>query len=182
MSEFNELQLIKRRFFAMRNGVIADTLRKGGSPFKIIFGLNIPQIKDIARDLGPRPDLADALWSNTSTRESLLLAPMIMCADSVTQAQAEAMIIQSPSTEIVDNLCHSLLRNAPDAYKWAEVWTQSDTPILRYAAMRVLWHYLTLHGDKIRSLAMVEIERNAPLTRNIARMIVEEIDFLNGEN
>ena len=52
MSDFNPLQNIKRRFFALRNGVIADTLRRAGSPFKIIFGLNLPQLAEIAAELG----------------------------------------------------------------------------------------------------------------------------------
>ena len=30
MPEYNRMQIIKRRFFAMRNGIIADTLRKAG--------------------------------------------------------------------------------------------------------------------------------------------------------
>ena len=35
----NEMQIVKRHFFAMRNGIIADTLRRAGSPYHIIFGL-----------------------------------------------------------------------------------------------------------------------------------------------
>ena len=51
MSEFNQIQLIKRRFFAMRNGIVADTIRKAGFDYRMIFGLNLPQLKDIAAEL-----------------------------------------------------------------------------------------------------------------------------------
>ena len=44
MAEFNQTQEIKRRFFAMRNGIVADTIRKAGLQDKMIFGLNLPQI------------------------------------------------------------------------------------------------------------------------------------------
>ena len=37
MTDFSRLQQVKRRFFAMRNGVIADTYRKAGSPHHIII-------------------------------------------------------------------------------------------------------------------------------------------------
>ena len=47
-TSFNEMQTVKRHFFALRNGVIADALRRAGSPFRIIFGLNLPQIAEIA--------------------------------------------------------------------------------------------------------------------------------------
>ena len=53
---YGPMQTVKRRFFAMRNGVIADVLRKGGSPFRTIFGLNLPQIAEIAADTGKLPD------------------------------------------------------------------------------------------------------------------------------
>ena len=42
------LQQIKSRFMAMRNGIVADALRKGGMPHKVIFGLNVPQLSEIA--------------------------------------------------------------------------------------------------------------------------------------
>ncbi len=64
------MQQIKRRFFAMRNGVVADMLRRAGSPFHIIFGLNLPQIVEIASEIPEtqREAMADALWQNRSTR------------------------------------------------------------------------------------------------------------------
>ncbi len=39
---------IKQRLYAMRNGVIADSLRNAGSPYRSIFGLNLPQLTEIA--------------------------------------------------------------------------------------------------------------------------------------
>ena len=33
---------IRKEFFALRNGMIADTLRKGGLEQKYIFGLQLP--------------------------------------------------------------------------------------------------------------------------------------------
>lgn len=50
---FNKMQLLKRRFFAMRNGAVADSLRRQGADYRIIFGLNLPQLVDIAREFGP---------------------------------------------------------------------------------------------------------------------------------
>ena len=60
-TSFNDMQTVKRAFFAMRNGVIADTLRRAGSPFKIIFGLNLPQISEIAARTPHTAGLAERL-------------------------------------------------------------------------------------------------------------------------
>lgn len=178
MTEFNEFQQIKRRFFAMRNGVIADVLRRGGSPFKIIFGLNLPQIKEIASEIGYRPDLAQRLWLNNSTRESMLLAPMLIDPATIQCADAVQMVAQSPSTEIIDSLCHSLLRHSPHAYPWGMDWAGCTSPKLRYAAMRLLWHHIAGHAAEIRPVAEAEMMKDENLTAGVARMLVEEIDFL----
>ena len=58
MAEYNRMQIIKRRFFAMRNGIIADTLRKAGLDYRMIFGLNLPQVVEIAGEQPHEPALA----------------------------------------------------------------------------------------------------------------------------
>ena len=88
MTTFNEMQTVKRHFFALRNGIVADTYRKAGSNFRIIFGLNLPQIVEIAKQTPRSTALADALWHNTTTRESMLLAPMIYPREEFTQELA----------------------------------------------------------------------------------------------
>jgi len=77
MAEFNPMQQIKHQFYAMRNGAIADNMRRQGAPYRIIFGVNLPQLNEIARNTAKSAEMAEALWNNTSTRESMLLAPMI---------------------------------------------------------------------------------------------------------
>ena len=39
---FNLMQSVKRRFYAMRNGMLAAQMRQGGVDYRINFGLNIP--------------------------------------------------------------------------------------------------------------------------------------------
>lgn len=180
MTEFNKIQTIKRRFFAMRNGVIADILRRNGSPFRIIFGLNMPQIEEIARDLGKDKEIADALWANDSTRESKLLAPMLMVADDLSVGEIKQLIVQSQSVEIVDNLVHKLLRYRSDSLRLASDLAESDDRILRYAAMRMLWHHV--YGESksaVKELASKELGKGDVLTERPARQIIEEIDAVS---
>lgn len=178
MTQFNEIQTIKRRFFALRNGVIADTLRRGGSPFKIIFGLNVPQIKEIAAETGFRSDLASQLWANTTTRESMLLAPMLIDPKNMTYDDARRMIGDVPCVEVADILCHGLLRKCADAYGWAKRLAEEDSDMHRYAAMRLLWHHLSEHGAEIRLIAEREVARDNALTVQPASQIIEELKWL----
>ncbi len=179
MTTFSRLQEVKRRFFAMRNGVIADTYRRAGSPFKIIFGLNLPQIVEIAGEFGPDTELATALWANNSTRESMLLAPMLLLPDEITADDALKMINECPSAETVDILCHRLLRHTPFAFNLAaKAAGATDEPLTRYAALRLLWHQLISHPDECRKIAADELMRNDPLTSLPAHQIIDELDFM----
>lgn len=95
---------IKQEFMAYRNGIIADTLREAGWPHKVIFGLNLPQITDIARQLAwPDTLLALSLWEDREVRESRLLASFLfpydmdiqqimdICADLCTREEADLL-------------------------------------------------------------------------------------------
>lgn len=165
----------------MRNGVIADALRRGGSPFKIIFGVNIPQLVEIAADEGPDIELARKLWDNSSTRESMLLAPMLIDAAAFTPDEARRWIASVTAPEIADNLVHKLLRHMGCGYELAVEAARSDNDMQRYVAMRLLWHYLQVHPDLVRALAEAEISRDCRLTRQVAVQIVDELDFISGE-
>ncbi|MDE6100485.1 MAG: hypothetical protein K2G01_05520 [Paramuribaculum sp.] len=178
MTEFNEMQLIKRRFFAMRNGVIADTLRKAGSPFRIIFGLNLPQIVEIAAAVGFNSDLGRSLWANTSTRESMLVAPMLMNPSDIGIDEAVGMCGECPSPEVADVLCHRLLRHLPFAWELSLHLAGDEREMCRYCAMRILWHYVYTRPAESGAVARLEIGRMSALTAGPARQIVEEVEFL----
>lgn len=181
MSEFNDIQKIKRRFFAMRNGVTADVLRRNGSPFRIIFGLNLPQISDIAAETGVNDRMARQLWANASTRESMLLAPMLMDLSSLTVEFAMRLAKEAPAAEVADNLCHKLLRKMPDSFRFALGLAEEADPMSRYCAMRLLWHHIREHKEAVKAVAQCEIARGDRLTRRVAAQIVEEIDYLDSE-
>lgn len=109
--EFNDFQKIKRKFFSYRNGITADALRKGGSPFKIIFGLTLPQLSEIARETGFNENLSRKLWKDISTRCSMLIAPQIMPREKFAIQEALEWCSEVPSYEVADVLCLKLLSN-----------------------------------------------------------------------
>lgn len=180
MTDFNEMQTIKRRMYAMRNGIVADSLRKGGSPFRMIFGVNIPQLAEIAEETGKNAALATELYADRSTRESLLIAPMLYPAEEMTQELAMEWLRQSPALEVTDILCHKLLRKLPFAAEIAEKCLESDnSDMMRYGGIRLLWNLLPSPASMMRGLVVKESERNCPLTKRVSQTLIEEIDFLN---
>ncbi|MDE5723221.1 MAG: hypothetical protein K2H99_03450 [Paramuribaculum sp.] len=184
MTQFNPLQTIKRRFFAMRNGIVADTLRKAGSPYRIIFGLNLPQLSEIAHDTGCDTAMAETLLADNHTRESQLLAPMIADPATIDHCEATRWADAMVSAEAIDVLCLKLLRRMPDpvttAIRWATEESPESAPLRKYAGIRLMWNLIPQHSASLRPVA-AEIARNGGDTAPLAARLMEEIDFLAGE-
>ena len=186
MSEYSPMQLVKRRFFAMRNGVIADTIRRAGFGYKIIFGLNLPQIVEISRSFGHDPALAAQLWSDIRCRESRLLAPMLLDPATLTPESALAMASEVNTTEVADILCHRLLRHRPDlADSIVTPLLASGEPLKIYTALRLLFNRLAstpFATDESAALARsisatLDTVTPDPLTSPIILSLRDEISF-----
>ncbi len=176
--EYNEMQQIKRRFFTLRNGAMGEMMRKQGLNYRIIFGLNLPQLCDIARELKKDVALAHALWINKTTRESLLLAPMVYPHEQFTIETARQWIAEIPTTEVADIVCHRLLRHMPFAYTLAEEFIKSDNDMSRYTALRIMFNLLPLNIKTTLEHATYESQRNCNLTLSISNNLIDEIKFI----
>lgn len=167
-----ELREAKQQFFALRNGLLADTLRKQCAlPHKLIFGLNIIQLREIATAAGKDGALAEKLWADSDCRESRLLAPMVLPEPDL-QWLAE---VRSP--EEADILCHASLRRHPEAEMAAAKATRSENPLMRYAGIRLLINLLPAATETARK--SLESLPDSPLTAGVARQLRDELEFLS---
>ena len=171
-----ELKDIKQQFFTYRNGMLADRLREAGDCHKVIFGLNLPQIVDIARMAGCNKALAEELWANATTRESRLMAPMIYPREEFLATKAHEWIEGVECVEVADILCHRLLRYLDYAWQLCEKYANYDSDLLRYTALRLaanlealerITDYASLHR-----MAEQELGRNCPLTASLAQSLL----------
>lgn len=168
------LRDIKQRFMLMRNGMMGEQLRRAGLSYRIIFGLNLPQLADLARSLPHDPALARALRDNTSTRESMLLAPMLFPPEALDRDEARRWAADCPTPEVADILCHRLLRRLPWAPALAaELLAPGTTPMERYAGTRLLANLLQPPASgNPELLALLEKEAE---TSPIARQVLENL-------
>lgn len=138
------LRDVKQRFFAFRNGLLADMLRRqGASTHRTIFGLNVPQLREIAAEAGTDPELAELLWADADVRESRLLAPMV----AAPTADAFGKMDRVQTAEEADILCHSLLRRCPDAMDAAKSRLADPAPLVQYCALRLLLNLAMVSAD-----------------------------------
>lgn len=169
-----EFREAKQQFFALRNGLLADTLRQQCAlPYKLIFGLNIIQLREIAAAAGKDVDLAKKLWADTDCRESRLLAPMVMPEPDL------QWLTEVRTPEEADILCHALLRRHPEAEIAAAQAAKSKNPLTRYAAIRLLLNLLPAAKETAKEV--IESLPADPMTAAIAHQMREELDFLSEE-
>jgi 3-methyladenine DNA glycosylase AlkD len=176
--QFSAMQNVKRRFFALRNGIIADTLRKAGDPHHVIFGLTLPQLVEVSEATGQNKELAQLLWDNNTTRESRLIAPMLMPVSQFSLAEACEYIQQLQCVEEADLLCHRLLRHTDYAFALIEKYSQDGVADMqRYAALRLAFNLVAKNPELAHQVATAEVARNCSLTRNVAASLVDEASF-----
>lgn len=109
------MQEIKQLFFIYRNGAVADTLRRYGTPHKTIFGLDVPRIAEIARGLTASMELAERLWEDREVRESRLLATYLFPTEKITEEKAIQLASECRTQEEADMLAFRLLKRLPYA-------------------------------------------------------------------
>lgn len=179
---YNRMQEIKREMYAMRNGIVADALRKAGSPYRFIMGVNLPQLKEIAARQERDSVLVAELRADTACRESQLLAPLIADAEALTFAESIEWIRTSSSREATDILCHALLRRRSDALDLAlECLSPDETnEDVRYAGVRLLWNLVSHSPDKVLDAAEAEAKAGFVSTSALARALAEEARFILG--
>lgn len=178
-TEFNEMQQLKRKLFALRNGVVADTLRKAGCPHRIIFGLNLPQLNEIAAAMPHTAELAESLRADVNLRESALLAPMIYPVDTLTYDKARDWALSTVWHEDADILCFKLLRHTPYAATLASELCESpdSAPLARYTGLRLFFNLISQHPAEALAAAKRELQRSEPIS-TLASMLAEEAKFL----
>lgn len=180
LENFNPMQLVKRRFFAMRNGAVAKSMRDSGAPYRIIFGLTLPEIADIAASTGQDASLARELRGNVSTRESQLIAPMIFPVGELDVQEAVEWLAGAMTTEVVDIACLKLVKKHPRAVEIMDRLWAADTDMSRYAALRLGSNLMPATIDVLGAMAAEESQRAHPLTASMAAMILDDISWRRG--
>lgn len=132
------------------------------------LGVNMPFLRQLARQYRKRHDLALELWG-TGVREARLIAAMIDDPIQVTSEQMDAWAQDLTSWDLCDGLCSELLRKTPYAYAKIEQWSVREEEFVKRAAF-TLMATLAVHdkaaGDETFMALLPIIERESTDERN----------------
>lgn len=111
---------IKKEFYSLRNGLVATAIKSEYPEGTMIFGLMIPQIKQIASNYKKDLQLASLLRNDSNVRESRLLSFYLLPLEDLDKELAKEIIRNLISIQEGEIFAHSVLRHldyAPDILK-----------------------------------------------------------------
>lgn len=180
------LREIRKEFFAFRNGIIADKLRKAGDPHSMIMGCLLVDVMAIAQrtrgEIGDEEKLAalaQELWNDTNSRECRLAAPMLYPVRLMTNDLARVWCETVETVEIADNLCHKLLRQLPDAGSLFRQLIGDERPLVKYTGYRLLLNLLLLGKEQssvtLKAIVETEAKQAQQPLKSLLKDILEEL-------
>lgn len=176
------LKEIRKDFFAFRNGIISDKLRKAGDPHSMIMGCLLVDVMAIAQrarvNIGDEENLAtiaQVLWNYTNSRECRLAAPMLYPVQLMTNDMAREWCETVETIEIADNLCHKLLRQLPDAGSLFRQLIGDERPLVKYTGYRLMLNLLLLGKEQSSASLKAIVEADAKQAQQPLKSLLKDI-------
>ena len=152
---------------------VAGMAKYGIKPGKA-YGVSIPNLRAMAKEIGTDHDLALELW-NSGIHEARILASMIADPDTTTERLADAWVKTFDSWDVCDQCCMNLFENTKFAYAKAIEWSASDKEYVKRAGF-VMMARLAVSDKKARDEKFLEflgiIKREAGDSRNYVQKAV----------
>lgn len=131
------MQLIKRDFRSLMNGTAAASLREKGLHYRLIFGVEWPQLMRLSAEIGKDHDLAQALWKE-DIRECRLLAGLIQPVETFSLELADVWIETMHYPEEAQYTVLSLFQHLPHVSEAAFNWIARSEEMYRLCGWLVL--------------------------------------------
>src|SRR5438132_12682856 len=107
------------------------------------FGVSVPKLRALAREVGRDHQLALKLWE-TGLHDARLLASMVDEPEQVTIDQMDRWVRDFDSWDVVDGSCGNLFDKTPFAVAKAREWCEREEEFVRRAGF-VLMAELAVH-------------------------------------
>lgn len=133
----DRLRHIKLSLRGVMNGVTSASMRQKGLNYKLIFGVELPRLREMAEELPHDYDLAAALWKE-DIRECRLLAGMLMPPERFDGELADIWVEQMRFAEEAECTAHHLFSRLPCASAKAFEWIAAEGEMPRLCGYLLL--------------------------------------------
>ncbi len=146
---------IKGKLRLFMNGVLSQSLREKGLKYRLIFGVELPRLREIAAGYEPNHELAQALWKE-DIRECKILAAYLQPTETFYPEIADIWMEQIHNSELADYVCMALFRRLPYASQKAFEWLASNERMTIYTGFRLMGHLFAILGTEMNERSLHE--------------------------
>ncbi len=114
-----------------------EGMAKYGITAERAYGVSIPDLRKIAKEIGKNHELAQQLWK-LNIRETRILAGMIDDPELVTEQQMEIWVKEFDNWEICDQVCQNLFTYTKFAYQKAIEWGERNEEFVKRAGFALM--------------------------------------------
>ena len=138
------------------------------------FGVAVPELRRLAKEIGPDHPLALAMW-RSGVHDARLLASMIAAPADTDLALAQAWAMDFRSWDLCDQCCTNLFRKTAFAHDLVDEWRRREEEFVKRAAFAMI-AVLAVHdkaaADDVFVAWLPLIEEGASDPRNFVKKAV----------
>lgn len=165
---------IIQRIKSLRDPEAVKGMARFGINPKNTYGVSIPYLRKMAKQIGKNHLLAQRLWSS-GIHEARILACLTDDPAEVTEGQMEKWVKDFDSWDVYDQCCSNLFDKTNFSYKKALQWAQRDKEFAKRAGF-VMIAVLAVHDKKAHDKSFTQffplIQRGAEDERNFVKKAV----------
>jgi len=165
---------VLKRLNSLSDPKALEGMARFGINPKNTYGVSIPNLRKMAKEIGKDHLLAKQLWSS-SIHEARILAGFIDDKRKVTEAQMEQWVKDFDSWDVCDQVCMNLFDKTPFAYRKAIEWSKRDEKFVKRAGF-ALMATLAVHDKKAEDKQFEKflpiIKRGSSDNRNFVKKAV----------
>lgn len=154
-----QIRDIKKELRAAMNGILSAQMRQAGMPYKLVFGVELPRLLDLAREFTPSRQLAQQLW-NENIRESKLLACILMPKEEFVPELADIWVEEIPTAEVAQIFVMYLMQHTRKAAVQAFEWIATQHPYRQLCGFLCLARLLQ-QGAELNERSILELRNQA---------------------
>lgn len=165
---------ILKKLKSLSNPRAIEGMAKYGITGERVYGISIPNLRKMAREIGKNHSLSQQLW-NSGVHEARILASMIDEPGMVTLKQMDEWVKDFDSWDVCDQVCMNLFDRTKFAYQKAIEWTTNDKEFIKRAGF-VLMAVFAVHNKEMSDKEFINffpiIKRESTDNRNFVKKAV----------
>ncbi|MDD5687834.1 MAG: DNA alkylation repair protein [Elusimicrobia bacterium] len=168
------LEEILKKLKSLYNPANIEGMARFGSTPKNAYGIAIPVLRELAKEIGKNHELALQLW-DTEIHEARILSSMIDDPEQVTELQMDTWVQDFDSWDTCDQVCDNLFQKTKFAHKKIDRWSKREEEFVKRSAFTLI-ACLAVHDKQANDHTFLDflriIKRESTDERNFVKKAV----------